>query len=129
MKALIWVLGICLVSLVILYSFKEEVRHWLLPNTIILNKRGSVDVQHLRIDWTYEAANDTITIYDKGVETSEPYEARGRNVFLLYYDQKLVGEFEQFKMSANTPHTYLFSITAREDSIFTGLKILGPDIN
>ncbi|MBL3658238.1 hypothetical protein [Fulvivirga sediminis] len=129
MKAFVWVLGICLASLAVLYGFKEEIRLWLLPNTIILNKRGPVDAKGLRIDWASEAAKDTITIFLEGMETHERYEAKGRNVFLLYYDEKLVGEFEQFKMSANTPHTYIFSITAREDSLFTGLKILGPDIN
>ena len=130
MRALIWVMGIWALIFLSLFLLKDEIRRQLLPNVIAVQTKGKASIHEIRIDWTHEGAQDTLMIYRAGEDTGVNFEAAGWNTFLLYYENKRVGQFDQFKTSATLPHTYLFEIDiTKNDSIYTNLKIVGENAN
>ncbi|MTI22726.1 hypothetical protein E1176_16965 [Fulvivirga sp. RKSG066] len=127
MRAVLWVFSIVILIYLAAVSFKQDITNWLFPNIVRVNFQGEALPQLTNIKWTSEAENDTIVIYDNGKQLTQSFRARGFNTFLLYYDNKLVDSFEQFKNNPNSPHYYEFLLYKQRDSLLVDLKIKGAE--
>lgn len=129
MKAFLWVFGVCAALFVLTYLFKDNIRRQFLSNKVLLQTRGPINPKTVRIDWTTETKEDTITVFEAGDETNAVFEAAGPNHFLMYYNGQLVADFEHHKTAAVLPHTYTFQLGQERDSLYADLKIFGPEAN
>ncbi|MBL6449122.1 hypothetical protein JMN32_22615 [Fulvivirga sp. 29W222] len=127
MRAVVWILSICTVIFWLTYLSKDSIRRYFFANHVLLNVRGEADPAWVHIDWTSDAAGDTITIFEKGRELDVLYEARGSNTFMVYYKGKSIGILEHFKSNAFNPHTYIFELLLQQDSVYLDLTVSGPD--
>lgn len=127
MKSIAWVVGICFVLFCIAWFNVDNIRDWFFPNVIEVNAYGEADVTKVKVDWTAEALNDTVTLFINGEQVDEDFRGQGYNFFLLYYENQFIGTFEQFKSNKNSGHTYNFMIWQSQDSVQADLKIKGPE--
>lgn len=127
MKAFLWVIGICAIVFIIAYLNKDNIRRAFFTNHILLHARGETNPALVRIDWTSEVTTDTVTVFENGHETEALFEARGRNVFVVYYKGESMGNLEHFKSNAYNPHTYIFELLLQQDSVYLDLTVSGPD--
>lgn len=129
MKAFLWVFGVCLALFLLTYLFKDNIRKQFLSNKVLLQTRGHINPKTVRINWTAETKEDTVTVFTGGSETNAVFEAAGPNHFLMYYNGKHVASFEHHKTTAVLPHTYTFQLGQEKDSLYANLKIFGPEAN
>lgn len=129
MKAFAWVITICLLLFTSVWLLRDNIRRWLLPNKVIVQSQGNIDNRLVKVRWTAETIHDTLTIFSDAHQTEAVFEAGGFNTFWLCYQGQVVGQFEQFKQVATSPHTYTFQLWQEGDSIYSDLKIYGPDAN
>ncbi|ELR68808.1 hypothetical protein C900_05821 [Fulvivirga imtechensis AK7] len=129
MRAVLLIFSTCLLFFLSVWLLRDNIRRWILPNRVIVQAQGNVDAEQVKIYWTAETADDTLTIFSGARQTDAIFEAGGFNIFLLYYQNQQVAQFEQFKQSVTAPHTYTFHLWQEGDSIYTNLKIYGPDAN
>lgn len=129
MRALVWLLGICTILLLGVWVFRHDARRLLLSDNVMLQTRGGVNRGDVRICWTGEMTTDTVVIYSAGREVEHVPEATGQATFLIYYKGMMVGEFGHFRTGVIAPHTYVFQLWEQGDSLYSDLKISGPDAN
>lgn len=127
MRAFLWVISICAAVFLMVYLNKHHIRRAFFSNHILLNAKGETDPALVRIDWTAEAVGDTVTVFEKGHEVDALYEARGANIFMIYYKGESMGNFEHFKSNAYNPHTYIFELLLQKDSVYLDMTVSGPD--
>ena len=129
MKVLAWLLGIGILMIGLLFVFRHNIRRQFLGNHLFIQAKGNCDPRLVKIKWTAEHHRDTVTIFENGHELDQPYEAKGHNSFLVYYEGEYVGALEQFKSNAYSPHTYIFDITIEQDSLYLDFRISGQESN
>lgn len=127
MKAILWVFGIALLLFVFVWANEDNIRDWFFPNSIEVQVYGEATIEGVKIDWTAESIEDTVTLFDKGETLDIDFREGGHNTFLLYYSDKFIGSFEQFKSNKVSGHQYNFMIWRGQDSIRADLKILGHE--
>ncbi len=127
MKAILWVFGLALLLFALVWINEDNIRDWFFPNTIEVQTFGEAKPQLIKIDWTAEATEDTITLFENGKTLDIDFRAGGYNTFLLYYSDEFIGSFEQFKRNKVSGHQYNFMIWQGQDSIHAYLKIQGPE--
>ncbi|MEP2772204.1 MAG: hypothetical protein ABJH05_08645 [Fulvivirga sp.] len=127
MKAILWVFGVALFLFGLVWLNEDNIRNWFFPNSIEVKAFGDATPEGVKIDWTAESIEDTVTLFDKGKALDYDFRAGGYNTFLLYYKDEFIGSFEQFKSNKVSGHQYNFMIWQGKDSIQADLKILGPE--
>lgn len=127
MRALGWTFAVVLILLFTAWLFRGSFKKWLFPNTIGVQTYQEAKSAHIRIDWTSEYDQDTVTLYSAGRVFKTDFYARGYNTFLLYYDDQLVGTFDQFRKTAGIGSQYNFIVWKKRDSLIVDLKINGVD--
>lgn len=127
MKAILWVFGVALMLFVLAWVNEDNIRNWFFPNNIEVKVYGEATIEGVKIDWTAESIEDTVTLFDKGEALDIDFRERGHNTFLLYYNDEFIGSFDQFKSNKVSGNQYNFMIWQGQDSIRADLKILGPE--
>jgi len=127
MRALGWTFAVVLILLFTAWLFRGRFKQWLFPNIIGVQTYQEAKSSHVRIDWTSENDADTVTLYKAGEAIKTDFYAKGYNTFLLYYDNQLVGTFDQFKSTEGLGSQYNFIVWKKQDSLIVDLKINGFD--
>ena len=101
MKVLAWLLGIGILMIGLLFVFRHNIRRQFLGNHLFIQAKGNCDPRLVKIKWTAEQHRDTVTIFENGHELDQPYEAKGHNSFLVYYEGELMSLSELDTLKAN----------------------------
>ena len=103
------------------YFIREQAN----PNSIKVEVEHGISSDDVLIEWS--SYQKTATIFEDGKDLKIKYKKYGKNSFTVYYQGKIIGNFEQFKHNNWHGHSYTFLLTKENEGIITSWIVEGPD--
>ncbi len=104
-------------------------QHLVYGNSLKISTNKLIDKNLIRVKWVCKTPNDScknLLIFEHGEQVNQIPSEKGNQILLVSYNDKVIGELPQKKLTKNQSHQYKIELLGNENSLFFKGNIEGP---
>ncbi len=104
-------------------------QHFVYGNTLTVSTNEYIDKNLLQVKWICESKDalcEDVIVFKNGKLINKIPSAKGNQILLVSYNNKIIGEIPQNKTAKDQAHQYSIELLSKENSLFFKGDITGP---
>jgi hypothetical protein len=105
-------------------------QHYVYGNSLDISTNKTIDKDLIVVKWICKGPNEgykNLVIFKEGKQVNEIPSEKGRQILIVYYNNKVIGELPQNKRNKNQAHQYRIEILSRDNALCFKGTIEGPE--